>query len=278
VPGEVPSASEEVALARWREFLDDGVSGYKRARDRPDRPGTSRMSVHLKYGTVHPRTLLADLAGRSGEGADSMRSELAWREFYADVLWHRPDSARANFDRRFDVLAADSGAEADAHFTAWTEGRTGFPIVDAGMRQLRETGWMHNRVRLVVGSFLTKDLHLDWRAGEAWFARLLLDGEPAQNTGNWQWIASVGADPAPAFRRMYNPARHQERFDPDGAYVRRWVPELRDVPPERLSEPWTMSAEEQSVAGCVIGRDYPEPIVDHAAERRRALERYRAAG
>ncbi len=146
------------------------------------------------------------------------------------------------------------------------------------MRQLRETGWMHNRVRLVVGSFLTKDLHLDWRAGEAWFARLLLDGEPAQNTGNWQWIASVGADPAPAFRRMYNPARHQERFDPGGVYVRRWVPELRDVPPERLSEPWTMSAGEQTEAGCVIGRDYPEPIVDHAAERRRALERYRGVG
>ena len=134
---------------------------------------------------------------------------------------------------------------------------------------------MHNRVRLVVGSFLTKDLHLDWRAGEAWFARLLLDGEPAQNTGNWQWIASVGADPAPVFRRLYNPARHQERYDPDGVYVRRWVPELRAVPDERLAEPWTMTDDEQQAAGCVIGEDYPAPIVDHAAERRRGARALR---
>ena len=145
------------------------------------------------------------------------------------------------------------------------------------MRQLAQSGWMHNRVRLVAGSFLTKDLHVDWRKGESWFARLLLDGEPAQNTGNWQWIASVGADPAPAYRRLYNPARHQERFDPDGAYVRRWVPELAGVPAARLAEPWTMSDDEQRAADCVIGRDYPAPIVDHAAERRRALDRYGAA-
>jgi deoxyribodipyrimidine photo-lyase len=145
------------------------------------------------------------------------------------------------------------------------------------MRQLARTGWMHNRVRLVVGSFLTKDLHLDWRAGEAWFERLLLDGEPAQNNGNWQWIASVGVDPAPYFRRMYNPALHQQRFDPQGAYVRRWVPELEGVPGARLAEPWTMTDAEQRVAGCVVGRDYPAPVVDHAAERRVALERFRAA-
>jgi deoxyribodipyrimidine photo-lyase len=204
--------------------------------------------------------------------------QLCWRDFYAHLLLHHPESAVRELQERYRGTLEWAPDRGGRHLAAWQEGRTGFPLVDAGMRQLRETGWMHNRVRLVVGSFLTKDLHLDWRAGEAWFARLLLDGDPAQNTGNWQWIASVGADPAPAFRRMYNPARHQERFDPDGAYVRRWVPELRDVPPERLSEPWTMSAEEQAAAGCVIGRDYPEPIVDHAVERRRALERYRAAG
>ncbi len=137
---------------------------------------------------------------------------------------------------------------------------------------------MHNRARMVVGSFLTKDLHQDWRAGEAWFARMLLDGEPAQNNGNWQWIASTGVDPAPYFRRIFNPVLQQQKFDPDGIYVRRWVPELREVPPARLAEPWTMSAGEQAAAGCVIGRDYPEPVVDHAQERRVAMDRYRAAG
>jgi len=188
---------------------------------------------------------------------------------------HHPESATRELQERYrgTLEWSDDGAR----LAAWQEGRTGFPLVDAGMRQLRATGWMHNRVRLVAGSFLTKDLHLDWRLGEAWFARLLLDGEPAQNTGNWQWIASVGADPAPAYRRMYNPARHQERFDPAGEYVRRWVPELRAVPDARLAEPWTMSEDEQRAAGCEIGRDYPAPIVDHLAERRRALERYRAA-
>ena len=146
------------------------------------------------------------------------------------------------------------------------------------MRQLAATGWMHNRARMVVGSFLTKDLHLDWRAGEAWFERLLLDGEPAQNNGNWQWIASTGVDPAPYFRRIFNPILQQQKFDPDGAYVRRWVPELAGVRDDQLAEPWTLSAEEQAAAGCVIGTDYPLPIVDHAEERRITIERYRAAG
>jgi len=144
------------------------------------------------------------------------------------------------------------------------------------MRQLRASGWMHNRARLVVGSFLTKDLQLDWRAGEAWFMRWLLDGDVAQNNGNWQWIASVGVNPAPAFRRLLNPALQQRRHDPDGEYVRRWVPELRRVPDAHLAEPWRMSDAEQDAAGCRIGRDYPTPVVDHAVERRRALARYAA--
>jgi deoxyribodipyrimidine photo-lyase len=265
VPGEVPSAGEEVALARWREFLDDGVSGYKRARDRPDRPGTSRMSVHLKYGTVHPRTLLADLAGRSGEGADSVRSELAWREFYADVLWHRPDSARANFDRRFDVLPADSGVQADAHFAAWAEGRTGFPIVDAGMRQLREMAWVHNRVRMIVASFLVKDLHLPWQRGARHFMHYLADGDLASNQHGWQWVAGTGTDAAPYFR-VFNPVVQGEKFDPQGDYVRRFVPELRDVAGGAVHRPWELPGGPPS--------GYPEPIVDHAAERREALARY----
>ncbi|HEX4624462.1 MAG TPA: FAD-binding domain-containing protein [Solirubrobacteraceae bacterium] len=162
-------------------------------------------------------------------------------------------------------------------FDAWCAGQTGFPYVDAGMRQLQREGWMPNRVRPVVGSFLTKDLWLDWREGERWFMRHLVDGDEANNNGNWQWIASVGTDPAPPFRRLYNRARHQERYDPDGRYVRRWVPELARVPAAVLSEPWRMSEEEQEAAGCVIGRDYPEPIVDHAAARREALARFAEA-
>ena len=186
------------------------------------------MSVHLKYGAVHPRTLLADLAGRAGEGADTLRTELAWRDFYADVLWHHPESARENFDRRYDALPWDSGAEADAHFEAWATGRTGFPIVDAGMRQLRETAWMHNRVRMIVASFLVKDLHLHWTRGARHFMRYLADGDLASNQHGWQWAAGTGTDAAPFFR-VFNPVSQGERFDPHGDYVRRFVPELRDV-------------------------------------------------
>jgi deoxyribodipyrimidine photo-lyase len=163
----------------------------------------------------------------------------------------------------------------DADFAAWCDGRTGYPLVDAAMRQLRREGWMHNRARLVVGSFLTKDLGIDWRRGERWFMRLLIDGDEASNNGNWQWIGSVGVDPQPVYRRIYNPARQQERHDPAGDYVRRYVPELRDVPDEYLAEPWTMPEDVQRDCGCTIGADYPEPIVDHRAAREQALERYR---
>jgi deoxyribodipyrimidine photo-lyase len=207
------------------------------------------------------------------EGRRAFRRQLAWRDFYAHVLLHHPDNAREEFQERFRALEWERDP---ARLAAWEQGRTGFPLVDAAMRQLAAMGWMHNRARLVVGSFLTKDLQLDWRLGERHFMRHLVDGDEAQNNGNWQWIASVGVDPQPYFRRMYNPARHQERFDPDGAYVRRWVPELRDVPLARLAEPWTMTPDEQEGAGCVIGRDYPAPIVDRRVERARAAERFRA--
>ena len=188
---------------------------------------------------------------------------------------HHPDNAQQEFQPRYRGTLAWAGG--DEEFTAWTEGRTGFPMVDAGMRQLRREGWMHNRVRLMVGSFLTKDLGIDWRRGEDWFMRLLLDGDQASNNGNWQWIASVGVDPQPAFRRIYNPSLQQERFDPGGRYVRRYVPELAQVPDEYLAEPWRMPSEVQEQAGCRIGRDYPGPIVDHRAARLAALDRYRDA-
>ena len=199
--------------------------------------------------------------------------QLAWRDFYAHVLLHNPGNARHAYQRDYERLEWDDDPEL---LDAWRDGRTGYPVVDAAMRQLLATGWMHNRGRLIVGSFLTKDLHLDWRHGEAHFMRHLLCGDEASNNGNWQWIASVGVDPAPYFRRMYNPMTQQRRHDPGGEYVRRWVPELHAVPDTKLAEPWTMSEDEQRAAGCVIGADYPAPVVDHKEERERALARYRA--
>ncbi len=210
-----------------------------------------------------------------GAGPTDYRTELAWRDFYAAVLMHFPHVTRQEFVEKYrDLEWARAGDELEA----WKAGRTGYPLVDAGMRQLRAEGWMHNRVRMVVGSFLTKDLHLDWRHGEAWFMERLVDGDMGSNNGGWQWIASTGTDPAPYFQRLFNPVRQQEKFDPDGVYVRRWIPELAGVPDERLAEPWAMTPEEQEAAGCRIGTDYPDPIVDHAEERRVAIDRYRAVG
>ena len=219
---------------RWQEFLDDGAD---RLQARPRTAPTSRaprgMSVHLKYGTVHPRTLLADLAGQQRRrGRRRFRTELAWREFYADVLLHRPDSARENFDRRFDALPWDTARRPTRSSRPGREGRTGFPIVDAGMRQLLAEGWMHNRVRMIVASFLVKDLHLHWTPGRRHFMQHLVDGDLASNQHGWQWVAGTGTDAAPFFR-VFNPVTQGEKFDPDGDYVRRFVPELRDVPGKR---------------------------------------------
>jgi deoxyribodipyrimidine photo-lyase len=209
----------------------------------------------------------------SGEGPEAFRRQLAWRDFYQQVILHRPANAFDEHQERYRETIEWSYDE--ECFEAWTQGRTGYPLVDAGMRQLLREGWMHNRARLVVGSFLTKYLGIDWRWGERWFMRLLIDGDEANNNGNWQWIASVGTDPQPAFKRIYNPALHMERSDPEGVYVRRYVPELRDVPAEHLREPWEMPKELQREVGCVIGEDYPEPIVDRREARESALERYR---
>ncbi len=267
-PGE-PAA--RVAAARW---FADGISGYADRQNGVARLGTSQLSPYLRWGCLSPLDLEEAAARRGGRGARAWIRQLCWRDFYAHVLWNWPENTRLEFQPRRRGLQWE---RSQRNLAAWQYGQTGYPIVDASMRQLANTGWIHNRARLIVGSFLTKDLHLDWRDGELWFERLLLDGEPTQNNGNWQWIASVGTDPAPAYRRMYNPTLQAKRFDPDGTYIRRWVPELRQVSDEKLFEPWTMSEEEQRVAGCVIGRDYPEPIVDHKEERRRALARYRAA-
>lgn len=265
----LPEAGEPAALHTWAEFRDRRLVHYRDRRERPDLRGTSRLSAYLKLGCVHPRTLLADLDGwmEPSPSARAFRAELAWREFYADVLWHRPDTARQNADRRFDRMAYDSGGLAAEEFAAWREGRTGYPFVDAGMRQLRAEGWMHNRARMVTASFLTKDLHLPWWWGARYFMRQLVDADLAANQHAWQWVAGSGVDAVPFFR-IFNPIRQGERFDPNGDYVRRYVPELRGIPGARVHRPWLLPG------GPPAG--YPMPIVDHPHERREALRRYSA--
>jgi deoxyribodipyrimidine photo-lyase len=275
VPEPIVEAGEPAARAALERWLRDDLARYADGHDAMSRIGTSVLSPYLRWGCVSARECEERAARRGGQGASAWMRQLAWRDFYAHQLLLFPDNLELEFQERYRRRLW--WADDDELLAAWKAGRTGYPLVDAGMRQLARTGWMHNRARLVVGSFLTKDLHIDWRAGERHFAALLLDGEPAQNNGNWQWIASTGADPAPSFRRLLNPITQQRRFDPEGTYVRRWVPELAGVPPARVFEPWTMSEDEQEAAGCVIGRDYPAPVVDHARERRVAIERYAAA-
>ncbi|GAA1877594.1 cryptochrome/photolyase family protein [Lapillicoccus jejuensis] len=260
----LPEPGEAGAAAAWARFREEGLAGYDTDRDRPDHDATSRMSPHLKIGTVHPRTLLADLGHSTGE--DAYRRQLAWRDFYAAVLHFWPRSAHGYFRRAFESMEYDTGAEAQQRFRAWQEGRTGFPYVDAGMRQLLAEGWMHNRLRMLVASFLVKDLHLEWTLGARHFMDHLVDGDLANNQHGWQWAAGTGTDAAPYFR-VFNPITQGEKFDPQGDYVRRWVPELRDVPGKAVHRPWDLP---QHPVG------YPHPLVDHAEERREALRRLSA--
>ncbi len=258
---QLPRVGEPAARKAWRDFLAGPIERYADQRDRPDLNATSRMSVHLKWGTVHPRTLLADLGARH----EVYRKELAWREFYADVLHHRPDSAREYYRPQLKALEYASGTVADSRLQAWQTGRTGYPIVDAGMRQLLAECWLHNRVRMIVASFLVKDLHLEWTAGARHFMRHLVDGDLASNNHGWQWVAGSGTDAAPYYR-IFNPTLQGKKFDPDGDYVRRFVPELAGVASRYIHEPWT------DPAGAPAG--YPEPIVDHFAEKQAALADY----
>jgi deoxyribodipyrimidine photo-lyase len=256
-------AGEKAASDAWAEFLER-VSSYDDERNRPDLDSTSRMSVHLKYGTIHPRTMLADLGKLRTEGSASYRRQIAWRDFYADILFQRPDSARENYDKKFDAIELDTGKHAQEMFDAWKDGRTGFPIVDAGMRQLKSENWMHNRVRMIVASFLVKDLHVPWWWGARYFMDRLIDGDLANNQHGWQWTAGTGTDASPYFR-VFNPITQGEKFDPTGDYVRRWVPELR-------------GEEGKAVHTLKFGRpkDYPEPIVDHKHEREVAIARFKS--
>jgi deoxyribodipyrimidine photo-lyase len=268
VEAALPPAGERAGLARMEAFLAGPIEDYAEQRDRPAADATTRLSPYLKYGCVHPRTILARL-GRSNphekQPHEKLRSELAWREFYADVLWHHPESARRALRPALAEMRLDAGERADERFRAWTQGCTGFPLVDAGMRQLLGEAWVHNRVRMVVASFLVKDLHIDWTRGARWFMARLVDGDLASNSHGWQWVAGTGTDPAPYFR-VFNPVTQGQEHDPSGDYVRRWVPALASVPGGAVHEPW------KQPGGVPAG--YPERIVDHAAERAEALFRY----
>ncbi|HET7703804.1 MAG TPA: deoxyribodipyrimidine photo-lyase [Candidatus Limnocylindrales bacterium] len=252
-PGE-PAARRR--LARWA--TSDALRDYDQGRDRLAEDGTSRLSQDLRWGTLSPVEVLERCAG-PGRGRERFRAEIAWRDFYTHLLWREPSVLRRSFRREFDALSWSSDDQA---VQAWREGRTGYPIVDAAMRQLLATGWMHNRARMIAASFLTKHLLVDWRVGEAHFMEHLVDGDPASNNGGWQWAASTGTDPQPYFR-IFNPTLQGRRHDPDGSYVRRWVPELAGLTGPDIHEP-------------PPGR-YLEPIIEHGAARRRALDAYGAA-
>ncbi len=256
----LPEPTEAAAAQAWEEFRDSRLEDYKQTRDLPGTDGTSRLSPYLKYGLLHPRTLHAELGEH--QGAYTFGNELIWRDFYADVLHHRPATAREDLNPL--PLAYD---EPGPLLEAWKQGRTGYPIVDAGMRQLLEQGWVHNRVRMIVASFLTKDLHLWWPHGARHFMAHLVDGDLASNSHGWQWTAGTGTDASPYFR-VFNPVTQGQKFDPDGTYLRRWLPELAELTGKAIHEPWTLER---------LPMGYPARVVDHAAERLEALDRYQQA-
>jgi deoxyribodipyrimidine photo-lyase len=275
---ELWQPGEAGAKSRLDEFLRSALAYYKEDRNRPDRPGTSRLSPHLHFGEISPtacwRAAAAFAANSPGadRGLETFLKEIVWREFSATLLFHWPDLPDAPFRKEF---AAFPWIENTAHLEAWRRGETGYPIVDAGMRELWRTGYMHNRVRMVVASFLIKHLLLPWQAGEAWFWDTLLDADLANNAASWQWVAGSGADAAPYFR-IFNPVAQGDKFDPDGSYVRQYVPELSRLPADAIHAPWQASAAVLSAAGVTLGKNYPHPIVDHAAARTRALAAYTA--
>lgn len=265
VDADLPQPGEEAAHRRLERFLRSGVDRYGEERDLPGLDSTSRLSAYLRFGCLHPRQILARLDRRKASHK-TYETELCWREFYADVLHHRPDAARRSYREEWRSFQVDGGRRADERFEAWARGRTGYPIVDAGMRQLLAEGFVHNRVRMIVASFLVKDLHVDWRRGARWFMRHLVDGDLASNQLNWQWVAGSGTDAAPFFR-IFNPVTQGRKFDPDGSYIRRWVSELAHVDGD-VHEPW------KADRSLFDEHDYPEPIVDHKVEREEALDRY----
>ena len=267
---------EASAQARLHAFLQSGVAGYAIQRDRPDISGTSALSPHLRFGEISPRQVwhaagfaAADRPALSAD-IDKFLSELGWREFCRHLLFDLPDLSESNLQPAFDAFP---WRRDDKGLRSWQRGQTGYPIVDAGMRELWATGVMHNRVRMVAASFLVKHLLIDWRCGEQWFWDTLVDADPGSNPANWQWVAGCGADAAPYFR-IFNPILQGEKFDPGGDYVRRWVPELARLPANLIHQPWRATPIELEAAGVHLGVNYPEPIVDHKLARERALAAY----
>lgn len=277
-PGE---SEAQRRLRAFVEGVDPPVHRYASLKDRLDLEGTSGLSPYLRFGMLSARQAVSaalkaieaapDPSAR--KGAETWLSELIWREFYASILYHHPRARSESLRPGLNDIRWENDEEA---YRAWREGRTGYPVVDAAMRQLAETGWMPNRARMITASFLVKDLLIDWRWGERWFMRHLVDGDPAANSGGWQWTAGTGTDAAPYFR-VFNPALQGAKFDPQGDYVRRWLPALSAVPGPYLHQPWEMPDGVQQEVGCAIGGDYPAPIVDHAWARQRTIEAYRHA-
>ena len=272
-PGEIG------ARKRLRDFLNRAIHGYATGRDHPDQDATSLLSPHLRFGEIGPAQIwrAARHAEEAGEApardVSKFLSELAWRDFSSHLLYSDPQMGRLSWRRQFENVAWRPVTRRD--MKAWRTGRTGYPIVDAGMRQLWATGYMHNRVRMIAASFLTKDLLAHWRKGEEWFWDTLVDADEANNANGWQWVAGSGADAAPYFR-IFNPVLQGEKFDPQGDYVRRWVPELAALSAKRIHRPWDAGADELAAAGVVLGDTYPEPMIDHAFARARALDAYKS--
>jgi deoxyribodipyrimidine photo-lyase len=280
-PADSPfPASEAEALRRLSEFTDRSIWSYSNNRNRMDLDGTSGLSPYLRFGMVSARQAVWAARQSDGwpknaverQGAETWLNELIWREFYAAILYHFPIVRRTAFRQELRHIP---WRDDPAGFAAWCEGRTGYPVVDAAMRQMNTIGWMHNRARMIAASFLAKDLLIDWRQGERYFMQRLLDGDPAANNGGWQWTAGTGTDAAPYFR-VFNPVLQGQKFDPHGDYVRRWFPELAAVPKAYIHTPWEMPADVQAQVGCRIGKDYPSPIVNHQMARQRVLVAYRA--
>ena len=261
----------DAAHRRLAAFVDV-VDDYPDLRDIPSVTGTSQLSADLHMGTIGPRTVM-DVVGTHSPGREAFVRQLAWRDWYTHLLVETPTMLDAALRPQYDAIEWRID---DEQFEAWRTGTTGYPLVDAGMRQLLETGWMHNRVRMVTASFLVKHLLIDWRLGERWFRRQLIDGDVAQNAGNWQWVAGTGPDAAPYFR-VFNPIAQSQKFDGDGSYIRRWVPELAGLDDKTIHTPWEAGPLDLAAAGVVLGDTYPAPIVDHPAARERCLATYKAA-
>ena len=271
-PAELPIPAGMSGAAKLLADFRRRIGAYRERRDFPGLKGPSYLSTHLRFGTASIRQLVATAWKLDNPGAKTWLSELVWRDFYQAILAWRPDVVTRSFRREYDAVRFEANPKG---WKAWCEGRTGYPLVDAAMRQLNTTGYMHNRLRMVAASFLVKDLGVDWRRGERYFAAQLNDYDLAANNGGWQWAASTGCDAQPWFR-IFNPVTQSEKFDPEGNFIRRYVPELARVRNDWIHAPWTLPPLEQHAAGCEIGRDYPAPVVDHAEARIRTLARYGA--